>query len=169
MPRVENTDRDSSGTLGVTWSVSSIVAGHQDEPQPLHSLELLEQLNVNLDRIASEYHNLHPQRPYVLMSSHAKAHLVSADGTVTSKHDNFLVAQATAHPLIKYLSDKYSWSIAVVDTINWKAHGQAFKQNKLRRFHYSKLCMISSQRPERNKYDGRKQTCMPTLPASTRR
>jgi hypothetical protein len=40
------------------------VAGHKDEIQPYHSLELLEQLNLNADRIASEYQDLlHPQRP----------------------------------------------------------------------------------------------------------
>jgi hypothetical protein len=123
------------------WAIPGVrlqyVAGHQDKTQPNHSLELLEQLKVDADRIASEDHDLlHQQRPYVVMSSHTKAHLVSADETVTSKHDDFLATQATVPPLITYLSDKYSWSTAVVETINGKAHGQALKRNKLRQSHY---------------------------------
>ena len=147
------------------WAIPGVrlqyVAGHQDKTQPNHSLELLEQLKVDADRIASEDHDLlHQQRPYVVMSSHTKAHLVSADETVTSKHDDFLATQATVPPLITYLSDKYSWSTAVVETINGKAHGQALKRNKLRQSHYVKLVHdILPTTSQPNKYDGGKQTC----------
>jgi hypothetical protein len=137
------------------------VAGHQDEKQPYSSLPLLEQLNVDADRIAEEYHELlQPQRQYVLMSPNTKAHLLSEAGTVTAKYEDFIMAQATIPPLVKYLARKFSWSDGVVDSINWKAHGQALKLQKLRRTHFVKFVHdILPTTSLQNKYDGGKRTC----------
>ena len=137
------------------------VEGHQDKKKPYHTLTLLEQLNVDADRIAAEYHELlQPQRPFILMSPNAKAHLVHMEGTVTAKYDEFIATQATAPPLQKYLADKHSWSDVVVETINWKAHGQALKKNKARRSHFVKFVHdILPTTSLRNKYDGGKRTC----------
>ena len=75
------------------------VEGHQDKKKPYHTLTLLEQLNVDADRIAAEYHELlQPQRPFILMSPNAKAHLVHMEGTVTAKYDEFIATQATHKP-----------------------------------------------------------------------
>ena len=110
------------------------VAGHQDKQKTYNTLSLLEQLNVDADRIAAEYHELHhPRMPYVLLSPNTRAHLLFQDGTVTSKYDDSISFQATTPPLKSYLARKYTWNESVVDRINWIAHGQALKRNKHRR------------------------------------
>ncbi|KAI2495162.1 hypothetical protein MHU86_19347 [Fragilaria crotonensis] len=137
------------------------VEGHQDQKKPYQSLELLEQLNVDADRIAEEYHELlQPQRPYVLLSPHARAHLVFEDGTVTARHAEFIETQATAEPLVQHLAKKHSWSDGVTENINWKAHGQALKRNRQRRSHFVKMVHdILPTTSLQNKYDGGKRTC----------
>ncbi len=71
------------------------VAGHQDKKQIYATLPLLEQLNVDADRIAADYHDHHfPHMPFVLLSPHTKAHLFFPDGTVTSKYDVTISLQA---------------------------------------------------------------------------
>ncbi|KAI2494585.1 hypothetical protein MHU86_19955 [Fragilaria crotonensis] len=135
------------------------VEGHQDQKKPYQSLELLEQLNVDADRIAEEYHELlQPQRPYVLLSPHARAHLVFEDGTVTARHAEFIETQATAEPLVQHLAKKHSWSDGVTENINWKAHGQALKRNRQRRSHFVKMVHdILPTTSLQNKYDGGKE------------
>lgn len=55
-------------------SVSNMWKVYQDQKKPYHALKLLEQLNVDEDRIAEEYLELlQPQRPNVLISPHARA------------------------------------------------------------------------------------------------
>jgi hypothetical protein len=57
------------------------VAGHQDKQKTYNTLSLLEQLNVDADRIAAEYHELHhPRMPYVLLSPNTRAHLLFRTG-----------------------------------------------------------------------------------------
>jgi hypothetical protein len=116
------------------------VAGHQDKKKAYNTLPLLEQLNVDADRIAAEYHELfHPQMKYAIMSPNTRAHLLFHDGTVTSKYDEAISFQATAPPLQAYIARKYSWNELTVNRINWIAHGQALERNKHRRLHMVKF------------------------------
>ncbi len=50
------------------------VEAHQDKKTAHHNLPLLAQLNVDADRIAGQYHNLHfSQSPFVLLSPNRRA------------------------------------------------------------------------------------------------
>ena len=62
------------------------VAGHQDRKQDYTTLPLLAQLNVDADRIAGDYHNLHhPHTPFAHLSPNSRDHPVFPHGTVTKK------------------------------------------------------------------------------------
>ena len=96
------------------------LAGHQDKKKAYNTLRLLEQLNVDADCIAAEYHDLlHPHMPYAILSPNTRAHLLFQDGTVISKYDDAFSVQATAPPLQAYLTCKYCWNESTVDLINW--------------------------------------------------
>jgi hypothetical protein len=137
------------------------VAGHQDKKEAYNTLSLLEHLNVDADRIAVEYHELHhPHMPYVLLSPNTRAYLLFQDGTVTSKYDDSISLQATTPPLKSYLARKYTWNESAVDRINWIAHGQALKRNKHRRSHMVKFAHdILPTTSMRNKYDEGNRKC----------
>lgn len=61
---------------------------------------------------------------------------------------------------MRHLAEEHSWSEAVTENINWKAHGQALKQNKQRRSHFVKMIHdILPTTSLQNKNDGGKRTC----------
>ena len=119
------------------------------------------QLNVDADRLADEYHNLHqPHTPVALLSPNSRAHLVFPHGTVTTKFEEELCFQASAPPLSKSSSSKLTWSELIVNKINWSKHGQAPERNKARRTHLVKFMHdILPTTSRQNKYDGGNQAC----------
>ncbi|KAI2499830.1 hypothetical protein MHU86_14647 [Fragilaria crotonensis] len=112
------------------------IKGHQDEESSYENLSLLAQLNVDADRIASEYQELFSSRtPFAIMSPSVGAHLVLRDGTVTSKYSEVIEMEATGQPLIEHLRLRNSWTIPVFDTIDWSPHGTLLKRLKNKQTH----------------------------------
>lgn len=68
--------------------------------------------------------------------------------------------RAMGPPLKEYVRRKHGWSLSIMDTINWSAHGLALKRNKHRRSHLVKfLHDILPTTGLKNKFDGGKRTC----------
>ena len=116
------------------------VRGHQDRKVQYQSLSLLSQLNVDADRLANRFQSEYGEaRPVAYLIEGTGVHLITPQGTVTSKYASAIRHQATYEPLIKYLRIKHGWSPYVSDRINWKAHGASLKKNIKHQQHYVKL------------------------------
>jgi hypothetical protein len=115
------------------------VKGHQDDKTPYAELQLFAQLNVDADRKAGQFQDLYGQdRPVVLLTprTHVLLHLL--DGTVTSSFASTLRHAYCGPPLKEYIRRKHKWTVAVMESINWQAHGSALRKQQPRRIHYVK-------------------------------
>jgi hypothetical protein len=117
------------------------VCGHQDDKRPYDRLPLLAQPNVDADKQAGQYQNQHgTPRPFVLMTARTTgAHLVHSSGTITSQYEDTIRIMAVGPTLQHQIQTKYEWSEGVMRSINWKAHGRAFRSHKASKVHFSKL------------------------------
>lgn len=75
----------------------------------------------------------------MLMMSKTKAHLLGPNGTATGKYAEFLRTAANTPPLQQYLMTKYSWSEAVMTSVNWAAHRSALRRFSKKKAHFTKL------------------------------
>ena len=99
------------------------IKGHQDRKTRYDNLTLLAQLNVDADDMATLYQTSHGrQRPIVLLTDTAKVHLITPEGTVTSRYSTALRFLATYTPLMRSLEERNGWSPQVRQLINWTAH-----------------------------------------------
>jgi hypothetical protein len=99
------------------------VRGHQDRHIAYQDLPPLAQLNVDADDMATLYQTSHGrQRPIVLLTDTAKVHLITPEGTVTSRYSTALRFLATYTPLMRSLEERNGWSPQVRQLINWTAH-----------------------------------------------
>ena len=137
------------------------VEGHQDRDVPYENLSLLAQLNVDADRLASEYNDGYSLRtPFAIISPNVRAHLVFRDGTVTSKYAETIEMEATGPPLKEYLQTRNNWTISTFDNIDWTVHGATLKRMKKRRSHLIKfLHDMLPTNGRLNRFDGGKRTC----------
>ena len=55
-------------------------------------------------------------------------HLVTPQGTVTSKYASAIRYQETYLPLLKYLRKTHGWTTHTSDQINWPAHSSSLKK-----------------------------------------
>ena len=119
------------------------------------------QLNVNADARAGQYQGNHgATRPFVMMATRTKVHLLSSHGTVTGKYAEYLRTAAMTPPLQTHLMAKYSWTMRLLDSINWDAHRRALKRMYKRRTHLTKLVFdILPTTSMLNKYDNGHSTC----------
>ena len=116
------------------------VRGHQDRKTAYDRLSLLAQLNVDADEMATIYQCDHgTSQPLVLMTPLAGVHLVSPNGTHTSKYDAAIRHQATYPGLLKYIQTRNEWTDHATNNINWKAHGSILRKRIKDRTHFVKL------------------------------
>jgi hypothetical protein len=137
------------------------VKGHQDRKRSYQSLDLLGQLNVEADQQAGQY-NLEygAQRPIVLLSPLAKAHLVLADGTVTGRYSTVLLHEASHAPLLEYIRTKNGWTQFTLQCINWEAHASAINRTAIPHTHMVKLLhRLLPTAAQANKFDGGNRRC----------
>ena len=105
------------------------VRGHQDRKVQYHRLSLLSQLNVDADRLANHCQATKGnERPIAPMISGTGVHLITLQGTVTSKYAAAIRYQATYARFLKHLEDKNGWSKYTSSRINWKAHWASLKK-----------------------------------------
>ena len=137
------------------------VKGHQDDATPYAQLPLFAQLNVDADGKAGQFQDLHGQdRPVVLLTprTHVLLHLL--DGTVTSSFAASLRHAYCGPPLMEYIRIKNKWTAAVVESINWQAHGSALRKQQPLRIHYVKYVHdILPTHSQLNQMDKGMRTC----------
>jgi hypothetical protein len=116
------------------------VRGHQDRRTEYTNLSLMAQLNVDADEMATVYQtNYGMPRPVALLTNTAAVHLVTPQGSVTSKHGVALRFPATYGPLMTHIQVRNGWSSRETQTINWTAHASSLKKRIHHRTHYIKL------------------------------
>jgi hypothetical protein len=117
------------------------IAGHQDRRTEYNKLNLQAQLNVDADRLASEYQDRYGQvLPIVLRFPHTAAQLhLSNHGTCTYRYHQNLRRSETERPLLEYIITRNKWTHSQAETIDWDAHERAIKSHNKKRIHITKL------------------------------
>ena len=95
---------------------------------------------LDADALAGRYNfEYGAQRPFVLMSPQARAHLILPDGTVTGRYPKVLLHEASAKPLLEYICQNKNWTESTLHSINWEAHTNAINRTSLPHTHIVKL------------------------------
>jgi hypothetical protein len=116
------------------------IKGHQDCDTPYKNLPLLAQLNVDADTAAGDFQSQHGcHRPHVPLLPHAGARLQIDDATITYKHKSFIWNAAYGPPLLQYIQQRNQWNPAIMQYIDWDAHGLAIRRLFHLRVHLTKL------------------------------
>jgi hypothetical protein len=118
------------------------VYSHQDKTIAIQALPLQVQLNVEADRLASEYleqeESIHQGRASLFPS--AKCQLILDGASVTRKLPQAIRFQAGAAPMREYLMKRNHWDRATLDSISWEAHGASHSYHRGQRVFLIKLC-----------------------------
>jgi hypothetical protein len=116
------------------------IKGHQDRDTPYNNLPLLAQLNMDADTAAGNFQSQHGcHRPHVPLLPHAGAQLQVDDATITYKHKSFIWNAAYGPPLLQYIQQRNQWNPAIMQYIDWDAHGLAIRRLFHLRVHLTKL------------------------------
>jgi hypothetical protein len=144
------------------------VRGHQDRLESYDALPITARLNIEADRIASQYHQDHRgNRPISPLFPHTRAHLLIDVGTVTSRYEEAIHLAATTPPLMVYMCHKYSWTASTSEMIDWTAYSQSLQAFKKCRSHMVKFVHgILPTNDRLNKIDGGLRKC-PSCQASS--
>ena len=117
------------------------VQGHQDRDQSIASLPLLAKLNVEADRHAGEYRDLHGRhRPIIPLSPTLPVALDIDGQTIHRAHKQAIREAASAFHLLQEMQLRYNWPDGTLEVIDWEVHRQATQAQHSRRTHYVKLC-----------------------------
>jgi len=94
------------------------------------------------------------------MSLNTQAHLVFDEGTITSRYEESIRLRATGPSLKEYIRKKHKWKASIMESIDWRSHGQALKRNKQRQTHLVKFIHnILPTTGLQNKFDGGTRSC----------
>jgi exonuclease III len=154
---VEWTYTTPNVTLRAEWDVESVildmyrelglhfnfkhVKSHQDDDTPSSNLSLECRLNVEADRLATEYmQEDHTRRPIVALFPSAKAQLLIQGASVTRKIPQAIRFAAGCKDIQQYLRERNTWSENTLDDINWDAHGSSHSHHRPHRCYLVKLC-----------------------------
>jgi hypothetical protein len=118
------------------------VYSHQDKTIAVEDLPLPVQLNVEADRITTEYleheDSIHQGRASLFLS--AKCQLLLNGDSVTRKLPQAIRFQAGASPMRAYLMKHNHWDLTTLDSISWEAHGASHSYHCGQRVTLIKLC-----------------------------
>ena len=98
------------------------------------------QLNVEADRLASEYLSDSIPQSKALLFPSAKCQLVIDGNTISRKIPHAIRFHAGAGPLRIYLMQRNNWTEAVLDSIDWQAHGTAHSHHRKHQGFLVKFC-----------------------------
>jgi hypothetical protein len=117
------------------------VMSHQDEGTPVANLPLESRLNVEADRLATEYMQEDPtRRPIVALFPSAKAQLIIQDASVTRKIPQAIRYAAGFSAMRTYLLERNAWRASTFEDIHWDAHGASHSYHRPDRCYLVKLC-----------------------------
>lgn len=102
------------------------VKGHQDSILPYHQLPLPAQLNCDADHAAAQWYDLPPQPestiiPHLPMTP---SHILLHGHPITRYFKSRTYAAATLLPLHNYVKEKFQWSDATDQDIDWIMYKQ---------------------------------------------
>ena len=117
------------------------IAGHQDRKTPYSKLSLQAQLNVDADRLATEFQDsFGTAAPEVLLFPHAAANIhIPKYGVVTYRLPQIIRRAESEEPLFQYIRARNQWTDRQMHTIDWEAHGQAITKHNKRRIQITKI------------------------------
>jgi hypothetical protein len=107
------------------------IKGHADDHQPYDKLTLLQQLNVDADRLANEYIQANQDKEYrwvtLLPTSGAQLHLPT--GTITYQMKKQVKEAKTSPQLKAHMCKKNGWEPAILEMIAWEPHRRAINRH----------------------------------------
>jgi hypothetical protein len=118
------------------------VKSHQDDDTPTDHLTLESRLNVEADRLATEYmQEDQTRRPIVTLFPTAKAQLIMKGASVTRKIPQAIRFAAGSILIQKYLVERNAaWTTNILNDIHWDAHGDSHSHHRSHRCYLVKLC-----------------------------
>jgi hypothetical protein len=118
------------------------VKSHQDDDTPTDHLTLESRLNLEADRLATEYmQEDQTRRPIVALFPTAKAQLIIKGASVTRKIPQAIRFAAGSILIRKYLVERNAaWTTSIFDDIHWDAHGDSHSHHRSHRCYLVKLC-----------------------------
>ncbi len=145
-------------TLRAEWDVESVILvdllrdlklnfeythikSHQDDGTAIANLSLESRLNVEADRLATEYMQEDlTRRPKVALFPSAKAQLLIHNVSITRKIPQSIRYAAGSKEIKRYLMDRNMWPRTTMEDIHWDAHGAAHSYHRPQRCFLVKLC-----------------------------
>jgi hypothetical protein len=117
------------------------VYSHQDDNAPVETLTLETRLNIEADRLATEYMvQDQVRRPTVALFPSAKAQLLINEKTITRKLPQAIRFAAGSIGIRAYLRERNEWTEPILDSVNWEAHGAGHSHHRPQRCYLIKLC-----------------------------
>jgi hypothetical protein len=144
-------------TLRAEWDVESLilelhrslqmpfiythVKSHQDDDTSIEHLSLESRLNVEADRLSTEYMQEDlTRRPTVTLFPSASAQLLIAEASITRNIPQAIRFAAGTTALKEYLMERNTWTKTIMNDIDWEAHGASHSHHQPQRSYLVKLC-----------------------------
>jgi Reverse transcriptase-like len=108
------------------------IKGHSDSKQSYNTLSLLQQLNVDADRLANEYiqNNMTKDYCWATLLPSSGVHLNSNKGTITHNIKREVKEARIIEKQIQYLCKKNKWEQETFETIAWEPHRRALNRHR---------------------------------------
>jgi hypothetical protein len=127
-------NRSSSATLAPNWDVLNEIR------HSLHELPFCPTFQHSKGHQDCDTHyDYLPLLAHVLLFPHAGAQLQIVDGTITYNYKSFIQNAAHGPPLLNYIQQRNQWTPAIMQFIDWDAHGMAIHGQFHQRVHLTKL------------------------------
>jgi hypothetical protein len=111
------------------------IKGHADRNTAHHKLTVMQQLNVEADKLADEYIQQNQDLAYsivpILPTSGVQLNM--AGGTVTHRLKQTVMQARSQQEHKKYLCKKNAWTQEEFETIDWESHRQALNRHQPQR------------------------------------
>lgn len=142
------------------------IQGHQDRHVDYDSLDLVSQMNVDADALASyelaEFGMIHPIVPFD-KTSIVLLHI--AGRTVTRDIESAVRNQLFLDPLRSYFCTRFHWSLDTYESINWDAYSMAYSpyprsRKFFHQFGWKKLPCGGRLHARESRFDDRCPSCL---------
>jgi hypothetical protein len=144
------------------------IKGHADKDQPYNKLSLMQQLNVDVDRMADEYIQQNQEEDYTVVPllPTSGIQLNMEGGTVTYRLKKTVMQARSQHIHREYLCGKNDWTPSDFQQIDWESHRRALNKFPARRTILVKyLNDITPVGKLVNRYDPKYPPNCPSCPA----
>jgi hypothetical protein len=116
------------------------VKSHQDKTTAIRDLPLAVQLNIEADKLATDYLETSAFQGHASLFPSAKCQLTIDNDTVSRKLEQAIRFKAGTGPIHEYMRKRNTWSQETLDSIAWSAHGSSHSYHRKHRCFLIKLC-----------------------------